>query len=174
MFFLDVVDKMIRHRENIKFIICTAQEKLRSNNSNNIIALQLAMEKYPDNLFLKEGLSKEEYYMELLKAKIQMNTANQDWVSIALLEASVAGCFPVYPCYRSFPQAFRNEMLYMYLKDSVSSAALKISKILNYPYMWDQKSIQARAWIHQRHNSSWSRMINIMMEKDMIEVEPYE
>ena len=173
LFFLEVVEKVMQTRYDIKFIICTSQKVLRTNNPDNLKCLQKAMKQFPNNLFLKEGLTKEEYYVELLKAKIQMNTARQDWISIALLEASVAGCFPVYPYYRSFPQAFRNEKIYMYEPQFPESAAFRISKIMNYPYMWDKESLQARAWIHQRHNSSWARMINIMMEKDIIKVEPY-
>ncbi len=174
LFFLDVINIIMRLRQDIKFIVCTSSEKLKSNNPTNLDALQKAMIQFPNNLFLKEGLTKEEYYMELLKAKIQINTASQDWVSIALLEASVAGCFPVYPNFRSFPQAFRNESIYMYKTLVPEAAAFKISKVMNYPYMWDEKSLQARAWIHQRHNSSWARMINVMMEKDVIKGVGYE
>lgn len=175
LFFLKIIEKVMRLRQDIKFIICTSSEKLRSNNPINLERLQVAMERYPNNLFLKEGLTKEEYYIELLKAKIQINTANQDWISIALLEASVAGCFPIYPNFRSFPQAFRGENIYMYAPFVCESASFKIHKVMNYPpSMWDQKDLQARAWIHRRHNLSWARMINIMMEKDLIKVEPYE
>jgi len=177
LFFLEVVEKVMQKRQDIKFIICTSQEQLRTNNPANLKGLQKVMKQYPNNLFLKEGLSKEEYYMELLKAKIQINTASQDWISIALLEASVAGCYPLYPYYRSFPQAFRNEAKYMYylfVPKAAEAAAHKISKIIDTPEWWDKNQIEARAWIHRRHNLSWARMINIMMGENTVEAEPYE
>jgi len=177
-FFLDVVKEVMKYRQDIKFVICTSQKKLRSNNPNNLLFLQHAMKEFPNNLFLKEGLSKEEYYLELLKAKIQINTADQDWVSIALLEASTAGCYPVYPNIRSFPQAFKYDNDYIYLPLTPTAAANKIEDIIEYSYLWGKDKIESRAWIHRRHNTSWARMINIMMKKDVeeniVEVEPYE
>ncbi len=174
LFFLEVVKKVMNLRQDIKFIVCTSSKKLKSNNKNNLEALRKTLLAYPNNLFLKEGLSKEEYYTELLKAKIQINTASQDWVSIALLETSTAGCYPLYPNYRSFPQAFRGRTEFLYTPFCVADAANKLSNLMNYPYLWNEVQIQSRAWIHQCHNSSWARMINIMMGKDMIKVEPYE
>ena len=174
LFFLEVVRRVMYLRQDIKFVICTSSKKLKSNNFNNLGDLQRALNQFPNNLFLKDGLTKEEYYMELLKAKIQINTASQDWISIALLEASVAGCYPLYPYFRSFPQAFRNDMRFMYEHSILKSAVKKLQNIIDTPILWSKESIQARAWIHQRHNMSWARMINIMSRKKIIETPDYK
>jgi glycosyltransferase involved in cell wall biosynthesis len=172
-FFLQVAHKVLKARKDIKFIICTSQKKLRSNNKNNLLLLQKLMNIYPDNIILREGLTKEEYYEELTKAKIQMNTSSQDFVSIVLLEASVAGCHPLYPWFRSFPEALRECDVFMYESLSCSSAMKQLIKIIDTPYLWNKDMIKVRAWIHKRHNSSWARMINIMMRKTLLDVEPY-
>ncbi len=172
LFFLNVVAEVLRYRKDIEFVVCTSSDKLRSNNPSLLSALQLALKKYPLNLFLMEGLSKEGYYEQLLKAKVQINTSLQDWVSIALLEASVAGCYPIYPKFRSFPQVFRNNMMYMYSPFTPHAAAAKIVSVMGYPYMWNADSLKARAWIHEQHNSSWARMINVMTGN--LKVEAYQ
>lgn len=173
LFFLDIMRETVKNRKDIKFIVCTSSQKLRSNNLVNLTRLQWALKQYPNNLFLKEGLTKEEYYIELLKAKIQINTASQDWISIALLEASVAGCYPLYPYFRSFPQALLDDDNFMYKHLALESAVEKLQSIIDDPTLWSRESIQARAWIHQRHNMSWARMINIMFDKQIIGVLDY-
>ena len=176
LLFLDIVHYIMKSRTDIKFIVCTSAKNLRSNNIVNLTRLEWAMKQYPDNLFLKEGLSKEEYYLELLKAKVQINTAKQDWISIALLEASVAGCYPVYPNFRSFPQAFKEQTDYMYemnQHNNYMAAAYKIYRVMKNPQFFTEQGIKDRAWIHERHNTSWARMINIMAEEEFIEVEEY-
>lgn len=172
-FFLQVAQRVINKQPNIKFIICTSSPKLKSNDKILLQNLEETIKLYPDNIILKEGLTKEDYYHELRRAKIQMNTSLQDFVSIVLLEASVAGCYPVYPNFRSFPQAFRDDKNFMYKPQDVEDATDMILSVLDNDSNWSKESIESRAWIHRRHNSSWARMINIMMDTSVMEVEPY-
>jgi len=175
-FFLAVAENVLAYRSDIQFIICTSAKTLKSNDTNNLIALKKAMDRHPNDIILKTNLSKEYYYLELLEAKIQMNTANQDWVSIVLLEASTAGCYPLYPKFRSFPQALRGQNEYMYPHLDVEEAANKITALMEHDknFLWSASEIKDRAWIHERHDMSWARMINIMLGENTVEVEPYE
>ena len=161
-FFIEVAKRVIRNKPNAHFIICTSSEHIRSNDINNIEILRDAILEYPNQIILKENLSKEEYYIELCQAKIQMNTANQDFVAITLLEASVAGCYPVYPYFRSFPETFRYDPQYMYKHLDLNDAVQKVLYILNRDDLWTAEEITNRAWIHTRFDSSWRRMLQVM------------
>lgn len=172
LFFLNIVENMVKIRPDIRFVVCTSSPTIRSNNPDNIIALRYYLEKFPANLILKEGLTKEQYYHELCKSKIQINTANQDFISIALLEASVAGCFPLYPKFRSFPQAFGYNDMFMYEHLNITSVCQAIDTILSKEY-WSDSQIISRSWIHKKHNNSWGRMLNIMFGEKVIEVPAY-
>ncbi len=50
LFFLDVVENVIQIRQDIKFIICTSSEKLKSNNPANITRLRGALRRLPKRL----------------------------------------------------------------------------------------------------------------------------
>ncbi len=155
-FFLKVVEYCLQRRRDIIFVITTSSKKLRSNSFILLDSLNRALEQYPKNLILQEGLSKEEYYRNLLESKIQINTANQDFVSWTLLEATTAGCRPLYPYYLSFPEAlgYRDDL--MYIKGDIKDAGNKILKYIDVPIQEDYK------WIYQYYDTSWKRMFDIM------------
>jgi glycosyltransferase involved in cell wall biosynthesis len=172
-FFLDVANKVLAKKKDIKFVVCTPYKRLRSNSASMLTLLELAMATFPENIILKEGLTKEEYYNELLKAKIMLNTASQDWVSIGLLEASVAGCYPLCPNFRSFPQALRGNTDFMYERFNSVKATNHIRTLIKTPSLWSAQSMDNRSWIHKRHNDSWARMTNIMFDDIVIPVKDY-
>lgn len=162
-FFLAVAEQLITSGCNAKFVVCSGQKKLNSNDRNLLIDLAAYRKIYPDQVILKTGLTKEEYYAELASAKIQFNCSLQDWISFVLLEASVAGCWPVYPKFRSFPEALQKQPDYLYTPNNVAEAAWLIQHILYKPdEMWTEEHIERRAWIHRWHNITWARMLRIM------------
>lgn len=170
--FMTVMDKVLRQTEDTTFVICTGSSKLRSNMVGAVEDLHKMMNTWGNRIELKEGLTKEQYYYELLRAKVQLSTSSQDWVSFVLLEGSAAGCYPVYPYMRSFPQALKYQHEYMY---TPWKAADKILAVLSHPCLFQEQEIERRAWIHRRHNSTWARMTNIMLGKYTIpNVESYE
>lgn len=171
-FFLQVAETVVERRPYTRFIICTSAPKLRSNDPSNLDALHQSCEKYPDNIILMENLTKEKYYAELQYAKIQMNTASQDFVAITLLESSVAGCYPVYPFFRSFPETLRYDRDYMYQHLNLESAAEKVMNILDRDDLWTRESIESRAWIHERFDSAWERQLKVMRNEPIDD--PYE
>lgn len=72
------------------------------------------------------GLTRQQYFNYLKGCKAQVNTSLQDWVSFTLLDSLCAGCIPVYPNQRSFPEVFamandrgRSAYVYMYLGQNV-------------------------------------------------------
>ena len=176
-FFLAVADAVLssphERAKEIEFTVCTSSQTLKSNDPENIACLYRAMKKWPGQITLHENLSKEQYYQLLFQARIQMNTASQDWVSICLLEASVAGCYPIYPYYRSFPQAFRNKVEFLYGHLNVEDAVSKIYEKIFQDSLYTEEAIKERAWIHECHDVSWKRMYNILMGGPVLEVESY-
>lgn len=174
IFFLEVMERVIQLRPHLNIEVCTGAQSIRSNNKRNIEALEDFITRYPRNINIKAGLTKEQYYGELCKSKIQMSTSSQDWVSFVLLEGSVAGCYPIYPAYRSFIQALNNNSNYLYRHLNALSASTKIIDVLkNYDEnitpasLWGYKARNDRAWIHKKHNNSWKRMTNIMLGTKM-------
>jgi len=163
LFFLKVAEQVVKINKNVKFIVCTSAERIRSNFPEALEKLNQCTSQYPNNILLKEGLTKEDYYEELCKAKIQMNTADQDFVAITLLEASVAGCYPVYPYFRSFPETLRYKPEYMYNRLDVEDAVKKVLKIVQRDDLWTEEEIEKRSWIHTRFDTSFMRMYNTMM-----------
>jgi len=162
IFFLAVVDAVLQRRPGTRFVICSSHESLRSNDLMLLDELRAAIKKHKGGLVLREGLSKEEYYAELAHAKIQMNTALQDWISFTMLEASCAGTFPIYPFYRSFPEVLQHNTAYLFKRLHVESAAAKVCGVLDRDDLWTQAAIDSRAWIHERFDDSWLRMAIIM------------
>lgn len=166
LFFLEVAERVLQERGGVEFVVCTSAPTLRSNNPSNIEALYKAMDAFPGRVVLKENLSKEQYYEELCTAKVQMNTANQDWISFTLLEASVAGCFPVYPNFRSFPETFEvpyGQSAHLYQHLNAESATKALMWVLSAPEdVWSSDSIRMRSWIHKRFDSTWARQAKIM------------
>lgn len=161
-FFLQVALEVLKSRQDIEFVVCTGAEKIRSNNDALLHYLRYCVSEYPDNIILRENLSKEEYYIELCKSKIQMNTADQDWVSFTLLEATLAGCYPIYPYFRSFPETFEYQPGFMYERLNVEDASKFLLSVIDQEELWSEEEIQNRSWIYRRFDSSWLRMAYLM------------
>lgn len=164
-FFLLVADALLTEKEDLTFVICTGAKELRSNEPELLGLLKGMMRKWPKNIILKEGLTKEEYYAELCTATVQMNTADQDFVAITLLEAAVAGCCPVYPNFRSFPETLRENpyMLYKHLdKKDAMRAVRYVFHVYGNEALHTAKAIEMRSWIYRRFDDSWARQLKIM------------
>lgn len=161
-FFLRVARQILKHRDDVKFIVCTGSKMVRSNRPSLLAKLAEATLDFPNNIIVKQGLSKEEYYHELAQAKIQMSTSDQDFVSITLLEASIAGAFPVYPYFRSFPEVLRREQQFFYERLDVGSAVFKLLSVLDRDDLWTPEARRERGWIHDRMDTTWRRMLAFM------------
>lgn len=155
-FYLKVIDHIMEKRQDITFLITTSATKLRSNATFLLTNLKRYLSKYPDNLFLKENLTKDEYYFNLLESKVQFNCAEQDFVSWTLLEATTCGCTPVYPNYLSFPECLNKDSRFLYNKGSISHAAELVC------HWVDSEAMPDVSYIYKPFDSSWLRMLNVM------------
>lgn len=164
LFFLTVAKKYKEMtEEQVRFVVCTSRPSITSNNVRLLHALSEAEQ--AGIVEVKEGLSKEAYYAELQSAKVQFNCALQDWVSFTLLEASVAGCFPVYPAYRSFPETFNHNYAFMYKVGDAFAAVSQLRQVLHgagSKWFWDEASIREREWLYRRYDDTWKRILNVM------------
>lgn len=175
LFFLQVANLVIQRKPDAKFVICTSAPKLRSNDPRLLEFLKDWILYHPDNIILKENLSKEEYYKILQSSKIQFNCARQDWVSFTLLEATTAGCYPIYPHRRSFPETLQSDLRYMYVSDEITSAERKILEVLDRDDLWTSEAIEDRSWVYKRYDDTWARMTNLMgLTAVPVQMNPYE
>jgi hypothetical protein len=166
LFFLRVVDEVLAHYDcpkDTKFVVCTSAKQLRSNDSHLIDAARTAEIEHPGRFEVKENLSKEEYYAVLCESKIQFNCALQDFVPITLQEASVAGCWPVYPYFRAMPESLLWDSRFLYVHKDEEDATRKILHVLNREDdLWSPANIRERSWIHSRFDVAWLRMVRVM------------
>jgi hypothetical protein len=88
-----------------QFLILSGYDELRSYNNGSVIR-EIERAETDGILEVRPDLSKKEYYEYLLRASVQVSCSLQDWTSFCLLEAVTFGCCPLYPNYRSFPEAF--------------------------------------------------------------------
>lgn len=161
-FFIKVVHEVLKRDEEAFFVICAGTE-LRSNMPGIVEKVKSLHTQYGNRCHILENLTKEQYYTELTTSRVQLNTAYQDWISFTLLEASVAGCYPVYPNFRSFPEVLRFNSNFLYESFDSAACATKVVEALNLPIeTWKYKAIKEREWIHTRFDDTWFRMLKIM------------
>ena len=175
-FFLAVIDELLGVRKvDVTFKVCTSARQLKSNDSRLLTALaECAARHGGHRVQLHANLSKEQYYSHLCSAKIQFNCALQDFVPITLQEASVAGCYPIYPYFRAMPETFQGRTEFMYGHKDVKHAADMIEDVLARDDLWTKEAIEARSWIHRRLDVSWIRMLKAMGIDHEIPVTPAE
>lgn len=114
--------ELVRMFPKMSFAICTGRSSLVGNGVLVAEAQRLASTP-SSNLTIYTNLSRAQYYSILRRSKVQFNAAQQDWVSFTLLEALTFRCLPVYPMFRSFPEAFLGNTAHLYSLHSVGAAA---------------------------------------------------
>jgi len=159
-FFLNVARLVKAEMPHVKFVVCSGFEQIKSNRPELLVALHDAVKE--GVVEVKANLEKHEYYRELCTAKVQFNCAFQDFEPFTLLEASVAGCWPVYPRFRSFPWTFRSHPEHLYDWTNINNAAGLVAWAVAQDGLWNEESIRKRSWIHERHDDSWRRQALIM------------
>jgi glycosyltransferase involved in cell wall biosynthesis len=156
-FFMDVMEECINQTMDVHFVITTSSDKLRSNDNKLLERLGNLVKMNPNYIEVRTGCTKEEYYYSLLESKIQMNTADQDFVSWTLLEATTCGCRPLYPNFLSFPEALHNDYSLMYEKRDIKSAVTALRKALATPLI-------DYSHIYKPFDDSWKRMLSVMTQ----------
>jgi glycosyltransferase involved in cell wall biosynthesis len=162
-FFIEVMQQLLeRHwATNIRFVICTSQPALRSNDPSVLVTLKQLMARFPHSIKVASGLTKEQYYETLCKSRVQFNCAYQDWVSFTLLEALTAGCYPIYPDWRSFPETFGPGSPHLYADRNVDAAVDAILHVMDADEMvWDREAILDRqSTLLHRHDKTITRIL---------------
>lgn len=161
LFFLKVARLVLAQDACVRFVFCTSRQKLTQDEDINR-EIQKAAAEHPNNILIETGLTKSEYYAILCSAKVQFNCADQDWVSYTLLESSVAGCLPVYPDTRSFPETFTGSHVLYPHKCELSAAYAVRNALSNCNAEWMSHARKRRAWLHTRFDYTWKRQAAIM------------
>lgn len=151
--FLDLVEA----REDLKFVICTGSPELRGTDTVALERVMTITDK-GKNLSVYPGLTKTQYHSILAGSKIQFNCAFQDWISFTLLDALTFGCAPLYPNFRSFPEALNYSSDNLYSPDSVSDALDKLERLLTAP------KFDYREKVLDYHNGTLDRIANILQK----------
>ena len=127
---LKVAEEFLNQKQDFEWHVTTSCKEFRSMLPGVIDAMYELAEKQP-RFKLLNGLTKEEYYLELATCRIQFNTSLQDYVSWTVIEATAFGADIVYPNFRSFPEFIDSDR--MYKPFDVQSAIDTIHDVLDSP-----------------------------------------
>jgi hypothetical protein len=132
--------QLAQKNPDLNFAICTGWPEVRGSDRTAINHLRTLQERGA-NITVFTGLTKGEYYAILTQCSVQFNSAWQDWVSFTLLEALTFGCKPLYPNFRSFPEALMYAEANLYRPLDVNDASIKLRNLLQsqetFPYKQD-------------------------------------
>ena len=122
--------ELVRENKDLSFVVCTGSPQLVGDDIEAIKMIR-HLASIRKNVVILEGLDKANYYGVLNETHVQFNCALQDWVSFTLLEALTMGCMPLYPNFRSFPEALHYQDEYLYEPMNISSATKKLRALLD-------------------------------------------
>lgn len=125
-FLLKVAQRFLKENKDWRFVITTSGNEFKSNLPNVINELKKYAKQEP-RFVLLNNLTKEQYYQELSKAKIQFNCGLQDYVSWTSLEADTFNCNLVYPNFRSFKEIYHIKHKYEPFNTESALEQLKIA-----------------------------------------------
>jgi hypothetical protein len=127
-FLMDLIEKSKFTSLGYKFGILTGSKKLKSTNPKYVTRAYELQDK--GLLTVHEGLTKNEYYELLADSICILNTSLQDFQSNTLNEACALGTLPLFPGFRSFPEALFNESRNLYAPWSIDDAIDKLHYLI--------------------------------------------
>ena len=110
-FMLEVAEAFLADNPDWTWHVTTSGKEFKSSLPGVLGAMH-ELEKREPRFVCMHNLTKQEYYEQLSTARIQFNSALQDYVSWTVLEATLFGCDVVYPNFRSFPEFIPQDKLY--------------------------------------------------------------
>lgn len=155
-FFAEVVERVTDKRPDIHFAILTGAKGLRSSQVGAVTKLQDLERR--GLLAVHANLSKQAYYGYLAGARVQLNTARQDFISYTAIEASTFGVPTVAPAFRAFPECLRNRPTQLYVPWSVEDAADKVIRMVDEGD--DPREIEALAYDQDKTLDRISALFN--------------
>jgi glycosyltransferase involved in cell wall biosynthesis len=170
-FMLAVADRVLLRDASVTWTILSGNS-LRSNLPGVPERVRNMAERYPGRFILKTNNSKSDYYRELMGSRVLFASSLQDWISYVLLEGITAGCYPVFPDFRSFPEVLGPEFLYPFPhhqaetcqvrgEDAYAAAEMVLDRINREP-LHTPEAAENRRWMVRRFDSTWQRMAAVM------------
>lgn len=156
-FFVAVGRSVLQRYPDTHFTFCSGHDSLKSNDSVISSIMRAFKRDFPQNVHIRLGLSKAEYYEILKRAKVNFNCADQDFISYTLLEASLFGCAPLYPRYLTFPDALNHEAAYLYKHKDITDAVLHMELLLARP-----DGFGDYRWVYKKYETTGYRMLTAM------------
>lgn len=154
-FFLDIVERL---GSKFDFVLCTGSERLRSNDPSAIHRAERLAEL--GLLTILTGCSKHDYYQQLGRSRVQLNTARQDFVSYTAIEASTLGAVTLAPAFRSFPETLRSNPSQLFVPWSVDEACEKLQKLVTGAVPRDV------GWLSRVQHGTLDRIMNLIRFND--------
>ena len=152
MFFLDVVEAC----PDIQFRLVNPRKTI-SYNPEVVERLYSIINRENSNLqIIDTSKNKIDYYTALAKAKVQLNTARQDFFSWTAIEASHFECLPLYPKHKDFPMVFRNDERYLYNNENLDDCVTKLNKLMATGLAGDT------SYVVEQCDQTWSTYLKIM------------
>lgn len=149
--FLDAATILKAKYPDWKFLITTSSKSLRSN-SKGLLEYARVLEKN-GVVEIKEGLSKTQYYQELLKAAIFVSTTIEENFGYCTLEAMILGTIPVVPNKFSHPEIVKASGV---LYDNFDNMLESIEKIIQERPVYKDTTINRYDFKH---------VVNLMAEE---------
>lgn len=137
-FMLEVAKEFLTKHPGWTWEVTTSAESFSEGFKTDVLSTFLtASAEVAGRFSLLPGLTKEDYYHSLSRARIQFNCSSQDYVSWTLLEAVIAGCDIAYPRYCSFPEIIPPSRMYRHLdKESALRLLHKLTEERAGVYHW--------------------------------------
>lgn len=156
--FMLMLAKRLAERGHVVRIL-TGADTIRSADPTipDLVAAMVA----EGSLEVRTGLSKPDYYGEVLSARLHLNTSRQDYVSFALLEASALGTPSLAPAFKSFPEVFPFSARQLYIPFDLEDALARALALIESPPGWGDVGYPARF-----HDGTLDRIFDLIGRRD--------
>jgi hypothetical protein len=154
-FFMDLMELVLKERQDINFIVCTGQPRLTSNSSALLERITNLVKSCDPLIKVLPGLSLNHYYAILRNSRVQFNCAVQDWISYTLLDATINGCAPLYPHWLSFPDALEHNPRHLYKNMDLQDAKEKLYALI------DSKEMDVN-WVYKKYEDTGKKAMRYM------------
>jgi len=156
--FVDMINELWASRQDFEVVITTSRPHFRSNNP--LLLERLAHANFPYEV--KAGLTKQEYYTELSKAKVFVSTTIEENFGYCTVEAMTFGVTPVLPNAYSHPELVVEDDRFLY--NTSREGVDKIYAFLDEP----PNDIPSMS----KYNDSICRMLSIIRHGGSITIDP--
>lgn len=130
-FYMNLAKAYHKINPKLEFSVFTGHSSLRGNNQELVDKAYALQDSSKANFRIYENLKKNQYYELLADSRVTFNCAKQDFVSNILSECCTLGGLPLYPAYKSFPEALMDDENFLYSPWSMHHAIEQLKSLLN-------------------------------------------